>query len=60
MQTRIQIKGKRLTRIVIDPCVAPEYKLNELLKGVTSKNTHAEVETGGAVGKEIWAKSAPC
>lgn len=41
-------------RIVIDPRVDPEYRLEDLLKGVTTKNAHAEVETGKAVGKELW------
>lgn len=38
--------------IVIDPQVGHEYSLEALLNGVTPKNMHAEVETGGAVGRE--------
>jgi antitoxin MazE len=41
-------------KIIIDPRPAPEYTLEELLKGVTRHNRHAEVETGGAVGREVW------
>jgi len=41
-------------RIVIDPRTEPEYRLADLLKGVTKRNIHAEAETGDAVGREVW------
>ena len=41
-------------RIVIDPHTEPEYRLEDLLKGVTKRNLHAEVSTGEAVGQEVW------
>ena len=41
-------------KIVIDPRTEPEYRLEDLLKGVTKRNVHAEVETGEAVGREAW------
>lgn len=41
-------------KIVIDPHVKKDYSLEELLKGVTRKNLHAEIDTGEAVGREIW------
>ena len=41
-------------KIVIDPHAQPEYRLQELLKDVTKKNIHDEVETGDAVGREVW------
>ena len=41
-------------KIIIDPDSAPEYRLEDLLKGVTKRNVHAEVETGEAVGREVW------
>jgi antitoxin component of MazEF toxin-antitoxin module len=41
-------------KIVIHPRVEPEYRLEDLLKGVTKRNIHAEVETGEAVGREDW------
>lgn len=31
-----------------------KYSLDELLKGVTAANRHAEVDTGTAVGQEAW------
>ena len=33
---------------------AAPTSLEELLTGVTKENCHAEVETGEAVGKELW------
>jgi antitoxin MazE len=41
-------------KIVIDPRTEPEYRLEDLLKGVTKRNLHAEVDTGKAVGREVW------
>jgi antitoxin MazE len=41
-------------KIVIDPRAEPEYRLEDLLKGVTKRNIHAEVDTGEAVGREVW------
>ena len=41
-------------KIVIDPHTEPEYRLEDLLRGVTKENLHAEVDTGNAVGREMW------
>jgi len=41
-------------RIIIDPHPVPEYRLADLLKGVTKQNRHAEIETGSPVGQETW------
>jgi len=41
-------------KIVIAPQPVPEYRLEDLLQGVTKRNLHAEVETGGPVGQEVW------
>jgi len=41
-------------KIVLDPHPEPEYRLEDLLKGVTKRNLHAEVESGGPVGQEVW------
>ncbi len=30
------------------------YRLGELLKKVTAKNLHGEVDTGEAIGREVW------
>jgi antitoxin MazE len=41
-------------RIVIEPIRNREYDLDALLKQITRKNLHEEVEFGPAVGKEAW------
>jgi antitoxin MazE len=41
-------------KVVIEPAKKPEYKLDDLLKGVTKKNLHQSVDTGPAVGREVW------
>jgi antitoxin MazE len=33
---------------------APTYRLEDLLAEVTDENLHEEVDTGPAVGKEVW------
>jgi antitoxin MazE len=40
--------------LVIAPVTQPELTLDELLAGVTEDNLHGEVDTGPAVGDEIW------
>ena len=39
-------------RIVIEPIRLKMYDLDELLKGITSKNQHESVDLGPSVGKE--------
>jgi antitoxin MazE len=39
-------------KVVIRP--ARRTKLEELLRGVTPENIHAEVDTGPPVGGEVW------
>ena len=41
-------------KIVVEPLSEPTYTLEDLLAGVTRRNVHAETDTGGPVGKEIW------
>jgi antitoxin MazE len=41
-------------RIVIEPVRLKEYNLDELLKQITRKNLHEEVDFGGPVGNEAW------
>ncbi len=41
-------------QIVIVPVRRQRYVLNDLLKRVTSRNRHTEIETGSAVGQEVW------
>ena len=39
-------------RIVIEPAKKPDYKLEDLLAGITDDNAHDEVDFGGPVGQE--------
>ncbi len=41
-------------QIIITPVVAPSWKLEELLAGINKNNIHHEMDTGFAVGNEIW------
>jgi antitoxin MazE len=41
-------------RIVIEPVRRKTYELDELLKGITSKNQHESVDFGQPMGKEAW------
>ena len=41
-------------RIVIQPIRRKHYDLDELLKGITSKNKHDPVDFGPPSGKEVW------
>ncbi|HAJ37943.1 MAG TPA: AbrB/MazE/SpoVT family DNA-binding domain-containing protein [Chloroflexi bacterium] len=41
-------------RIIVTPVSAPSWTLDELLAGITKDNLHTEVDTGSAVGNEIW------
>jgi antitoxin MazE len=41
-------------RIVIEPIRRKEYNLAELVKGITSRNLHDEIDFSGPGGKEIW------
>jgi antitoxin MazE len=44
------VKGK----IVITPVPAPSWTLDELLAEVTKDNLHNEIDTGTALGNEVW------
>jgi len=44
------VKGK----IIVTPVSGPSWTLDELLAGVTKNNLHTEVDTGFAVGNEVW------
>ncbi len=40
--------------LVISPLVAAPYTLDGLLAGVTPENMHGEIDSGPAIGKEVW------
>jgi antitoxin MazE len=41
-------------KIIVELVKTPKYDLDDLLKGVSKKNLHRSVETGPAVGREVW------
>ena len=41
-------------RIVIEPDRPKVFSLKDLLDGITSANLHHSVNTGSAVGREVW------
>jgi antitoxin MazE len=41
-------------KLIVSPLAEPVVALNQLLAGITEDNLHGEVETGPAVGNEIW------
>ena len=41
-------------RIIIEPVRRKQFKLEELLSGITKSNQHAPIDTGAPVGKETW------
>jgi len=41
-------------RIVIEPDRSGVFSLETLLGGITKDNLHQPVETGPAVGREVW------
>ncbi|HUI74582.1 MAG TPA: AbrB/MazE/SpoVT family DNA-binding domain-containing protein [Candidatus Acidoferrum sp.] len=41
-------------RIVIEPLQRKEYRLAELLKGISRENLHKEADFGRPMGNEAW------
>lgn len=41
-------------RLVVTPVTLPEYRLEDLLAGITPENLHGEIDTGPSVGAEAW------
>ncbi|MHB8776390.1 MAG: AbrB/MazE/SpoVT family DNA-binding domain-containing protein [Anaerolineales bacterium] len=41
-------------QIIVTPVVAPSWTLEELLAGVNKNNLHREIDTGFAMGNEVW------
>jgi antitoxin MazE len=40
--------------LVIKPRSQKRYSLDELIQGITPENLHAEIDSGIAIGNEIW------
>lgn len=47
----LQVKDGHL---VVSPVRARQYRLEDLLAGITPNNVHGEIETGDPVGGEAW------
>jgi antitoxin MazE len=41
-------------QIIIKPIIAPSWSLEELLAGINKSNIQPEVDTGFAIGNEVW------
>lgn len=41
-------------KIVLVPVSQPEVTLEQLLESVSPDNLHGEIETGEAIGREVW------
>ena len=41
-------------KLIAKPLDEKEYSLEQLLAGVTEQNLHTEIDTGSALGKEVW------
>jgi len=41
-------------QIIIKPIPVADFTLDELLAGINDDNIHHEVDTGFAVGNEVW------
>jgi len=41
-------------QIIVKPVSTPSWSLDQLLAGVNSENIHHEIDTGEAVGEEVW------
>jgi antitoxin MazE len=48
---RISLRDKQL---VVVPLARPAFRLADLLSQVTEANLHGEVDSGAAVGREVW------
>jgi antitoxin MazE len=53
-QVEPKIVDGKLVIQAVDAGDIPYYSLEELLVGLTPDTAHAEIDTGPAVGKEVW------
>ncbi len=53
LDQRVSVKVLR-GKIIIEPVNRKEYKLEELVAGITADKSHAEYDFGKPVGKEVW------
>ena len=53
LDQKVSVKVLR-GKIIIEPANRKEYKLEELVAGITTDNSHAGSDFGKPVGKEVW------
>ena len=41
-------------RVILEPQKTRKYHLGTMIKSVTSRNMHSEIDTGPRTGKEAW------
>jgi antitoxin MazE len=41
-------------KLTIEPIVRRRYSLEDLIEAMTPENIHTEIDTGVAVGNEVW------
>jgi antitoxin MazE len=41
-------------RLTIEPITRRRYSLEELVQAITPENLHTEIDSGIAVGNEVW------
>ena len=41
-------------RLTIEPITRRRYSLEELVEAITPENLHNEIDSGVAVGNEVW------
>ena len=51
LEQHVTIKASK-GRIIIEPAQNLDFKLDDMVAGITSKNIHSEVDFGGPVGRE--------
>lgn len=40
--------------VVLKPQLRKVYRLDDLVKRITPKNLHGEIDTGSPIGREVW------
>ncbi len=43
-------------KLIIEPITRRRYSLEELVEAITPENLHNEIDSGFAVGNEVWSR----
>ncbi|MBD1830375.1 MULTISPECIES: hypothetical protein [Microcoleus] len=49
-----EIDASIVAEQIIEPIVRRRYSLEELVGAIAPENIHNEIDSGGAVGNEVW------